>query len=109
MISSSGSGMLTAAPVASTPLRTVRRSRVFLAIGSTVRLGLGCDRRERVVGDEGEDQIAQLVTGGVERRRQRVQHAPVQVALLIAHRVGVVLLNQTLSDGDALTGRHAEA
>ena len=48
MISSSGSGTLTAAPVASTPLRTVRRSKVFLAIGSTVRFRVaGRQRRMR--------------------------------------------------------------
>ena len=52
--------MLTAAPVASTPLRIVRRSKVFLAIGSTVRLGLRCDGRKRVVRDDGEHEIGSL-------------------------------------------------
>ena len=94
--------MPTAAPVARTPLRTVRRSRVFLGIG------LCRDARERVVGDDGEDQIAQLVAGRVERRRPRVQRASIHVALLITHGVAEVLLNQTLGDGDALTGGDAE-
>src|SRR5437762_9303853 len=102
MISRSGRGMLTAAPVASTPLRTVRLSSVVLAIGFTVSLGLRGDRGERVVGDDGEDQVTQLEAGRVERGRQRVQHAPIHVALRVSHGVPVILTHQTLRDGDAL-------
>src|SRR5882724_8934823 len=107
MISRRGSGMVAVAPVASTPLRIVRRSKVFVAIGSTVRLGLRCDGRKRVVRDDGEHQIRQLETGSLERRSQRVEYAPVHVTLLVAHGVAIVLSHQTLGDGGALAGGDA--
>src|SRR4051812_45063703 len=102
MMCSSGSGTVTVAPVASTPLRTVRRSMDLIAMVCTVRLGLWGDDRERVVRHDGEDQIPQLETRRLEGGRQRVQHGPVHGPLFVTDGVRVVFAHEALSDRDAL-------
>ena len=101
--------MVTAAPVASTPLRTVRRSKVLFAIGvyRSIRVAGRRTRTRRCV-TTARIRSRSLKPGRLERRRQRVQHAPVHVPLFVTDGVRVVLAHEALGDRDALAGGHAQ-
>ncbi len=113
MMSRSGKGTLTAAPVASIPRRTVRRFNVMVMEVPTAKRGSGkvrlrCDSRERLAAHDVEDELAQLEPGRLERAGERVHDAGVHVALRMPHCVGVVLADQALCDRVTRRDGHAE-
>src|SRR3954469_17205717 len=107
MASNNGSGMVAATPPASMPRRTVRRLRGLMVMGTVSSL-LRRYCGECVVSNRFDDQISQLVTGGLKRSRQSVHDAAVDVPLRVARGVRVIAVNEALSDVGIRAHRDAQ-